>query len=204
MHRNAEPLEADESLSLIIDGGGNRPLALDEGRAAYRLLRGYADIFVLDRVGEARRHLFRVEKGGLLFSMAAASDGRLVAIGGLGSSFGADRHGSRAGPAVGGRRMGARHERGARRLARLAELADRGRTTSIFSREKTCSAAAGSFTLVVADEPAFIWNGRILEAGAPFRSPRPANWRRGTAGSLRPLVDPTVREMAEGLANLSA
>ena len=65
----------------------NRPLALDAGHAAYRLLRGYADIFVLDRVGEARRHLFRMEKGGVLFSVAGASDGRLVAIGGLGSCF---------------------------------------------------------------------------------------------------------------------
>jgi len=202
MHRSAEPFKADETLTLIIEGGGNRPLALDGEQAAYRLLRGYADIFVLDRVGEARRHLFRMEKGGLLFSMAAASDGRLVAIGGLGSSF--ERIGIEAA------------------MARPSAIAEwvRGMNgalggwldwpTRLIETEavdlqpgETCSAAAGGFALVVADEPAFIWNGRILEPASPFPIAAPGQLVARDGGRLRPLVDPSARDMAEGLANLS-
>ena len=56
------------SQDALIEGGGNRPLALDTGLAGYRIVEGYADIFVIDRQGEARRHLFRAEAGAVVIA----------------------------------------------------------------------------------------------------------------------------------------
>ncbi len=202
MHRNADSFKAHDTPALVIEGGGNRPLALDGGYAAYRLLRGYADIFVLDRVGDARRHLFRLEKGEVLFSTAAASEGHLVAVGGLGSCFeriGMDAVVAKA-SAVGewvrcmNGALGGSRDWPTRLIE--AEAVD-------LQPGETCSAAAGSFALVVADEPAFSWNGRVLEPASPFPIAAPGQLAAGKGGRLRPIIDPAEREMAEGLANLS-
>lgn len=202
MHQNAETITSGETLSHIIEGGGNRPLALDAGHAAYRLLRGYADIFVLDRVGEARRHLFRMEKGGVLFSVAGASDGRLIAIGGLGSCFeriGIETALAKA-PAVG---EWVRCMNGA--LGGSRDWPTRLIEADVVELQpgETCSAAAGGYALVIADEPAFSWNGRILQPGTPFPVAAPGQLVANAGGRLRPIAVPSVGDMAEGLANLS-
>ncbi|MCM5558954.1 NHLP bacteriocin export ABC transporter permease/ATPase subunit [Pleomorphomonas sp. JP5] len=202
MYQNAEAMKGGQPLAHVIEGGGNRPLALDGGFAAYRLLRGYADIFVVDRVGDRRRHLFRLEKGGMLFSTEAEAEGCLVAIGGLGSCF------ERVGLEVGLAKASSVGEWV--RCMNGALGGSRDWPTRLIETEaidlrpgETCSAAAGDFALVAADEPAFVWNGRVLEPASPFLIAAPGQLEAREEGRLRPVVDPGLQDMAEGLANLS-
>lgn len=202
MYQNADRMKGSRPLAQVIEGGGNKPLALDEGFAAFRLLRGYADVFVLDRIGDGRRHLFRLEKGGLLFSTESASEGCLVAIGGLGSCFEriAMEEAVAKASAVGewvrcmNGAFGRSHDWPSHLVDREALDLQPG---------ETCSAAAGEFALVVTDEPVFSWNGRTLEPASPFPLAAPGQLAARNGGRLRPIVQPTTHEVAEGLANLS-
>lgn len=197
MDRIAEPYPE------VIEGGANRPLALDAGYEFYRLMRGYADIFVLDRVGDARRHLFRLETGALLVSTPSVPDGSIVAIGGLGSAFErvdvttALSSSSAIGDWVRAihAALGAAHDWPTRLIER--EVLD-------LQPGETCSVAAGGFAFVVTDEAAFSWNGLPLAPASPFPIAAPGLLTTSVGGRLHPLTAPTTADILNGLANLSA
>ncbi|KQN78278.1 NHLP bacteriocin export ABC transporter permease/ATPase subunit [Devosia sp. Leaf64] len=85
MAPNLSPLRAMPPAPPI-EGGSNRPLSLDDAAVAYRIVSGYADIFVADAAGNGRRHLFRASDGATMFG-GAATGGTLIAVGSLGSAF---------------------------------------------------------------------------------------------------------------------
>ncbi|GMB79335.1 NHLP bacteriocin export ABC transporter permease/ATPase subunit [Shinella zoogloeoides] len=186
------------SQDALIEGGGNRPLALDTGLAGYRIAEGYADIFVIDRQGEARRHLFRAEAGAVVISTPPTDAGALVAIGGLGSRF---------------RPLGIEEACTASRewirglSAALAEakawpdhVIERG--ILHLADGETCSSAAGEVRHILIETEGLAWGGIDLPQGAIFPLAAPAYLHAGGPATLRSLLEPEAAQIAEGLERL--
>ena len=82
------PGDAAELAGEMVATAGNRPLALDDPGAAWRVESGQVDVYYVEtpagRPGGTRRHLCRVEEGGSIFSMEGvrgAEHGGLLAVG---------------------------------------------------------------------------------------------------------------------------
>jgi len=183
----------------LIEGGGNRPLALDTGFAGYQVAQGYADIFVLDRQGEARRHLFRLEAGAVIVSTPPAAAGTLVAVGGLGSRF----------RSLGLEEASANARDWIRSLSAAVTPArswpDRvieGESLHLAESE-TCSSAAGEVCYVVAGTDGLTWCGVDLPQGARFPLAAPSVMLAAGPVVLHSMREPTPEEIAEGLERLA-
>ncbi len=81
-------LDILEALSQTATTAGNRPLALDDPDAAWRVAEGQVDVFHAQPEPGlpwgSRRHLCRVEEGGAIFALDGVrheSDGTLLAVG---------------------------------------------------------------------------------------------------------------------------
>ena len=183
----------------LIEGGGNRPLALDAGLAGYRIVQGYADIFVVDRQGEARRHLFRAEEGAVIVSTPPTEAGRLVAIGGLGSCF----------RTLGVEETCAASREWVRGLSAAVAQAQFWpdhvveHETLRLAGGETCSTAAGAVCHVLAETDRLSWSGIDLPQGAIFPLAAPACLRAVGPASLRPLSEPGPGDIGEGLERLA-
>ncbi len=184
---------------VLIEGGGNRPLALDTGFAGYQLVEGYADIFVVDRQGEARRHLFRVEAGVVIVSTPPVASGMLVAVGGLGSRFrslGFDDASVHAGDWV--RNLSAAVTPARSWPGRMIE------DESLHLAEgETCSSAAGQVCYVVAETDGLTWGGFHLPQGACFPLAAPSAVVAAVTTVLRPVREPRSQDIARGLELLA-
>jgi NHLM bacteriocin system ABC transporter ATP-binding protein len=182
----------------LIEGGGNRPLALDTGFACYQVAEGYADIFVLDRQGEARRHLFRVESGAVIVSTPSVTAGKLIAVGGLGSRF--RSLGLEKASAVGDwiRNLSAA-------VAHARSWPDRmiEDESLRLAEGETCSSAAGEVCYVAADTDGLTWYGTDLPPGACFPLAAPSIMLAAGPTVLHPVLEPTSQEIAEGLQRLA-
>lgn len=186
----------------FIEGGGNRPLPLDTGLAAYRLTEGYADIFVLDAGADARRHLFRLESGAMLFSAPPCAEGRLIAVGSLGSRFGTvaldEALTQEAGVAEWVRGLNAALAEAQPWPSHLAADAPLD-----LQPGETCSSPAGSFAFIAAQGEGFSWNGVPLVPGRALPVCLPGLIKAEAAGRLHPLASSSGEEKADGLCLLS-
>ncbi|WP_378943109.1 NHLP bacteriocin export ABC transporter permease/ATPase subunit [Mesorhizobium sp. ANAO-SY3R2] len=183
----------------LIEGGGNRPLPLDTGLGAYRLVQGYADIFVLDCQSDARRHLFRAEQGAVIISTGPVAVGLLMAIGGLGSRFqriGIDDARTACGEWIRG--INAAVAEAQQWPNHLVE----GQRLSL-SEGETCSSAGGEIAYVLAETPGLSWNGVSLSAGTLFPLAAPAMLMATSEAALRPVPVPSAAEVGEGLEQLA-
>lgn len=183
----------------LIEGGSNRPLTLDNGFSGYQVAQGYADIFVLDRQGEARRHLFRVEAGAVIVSTPPVAVGMLVAVGGLGSRF----------RSLGVEEASANARDWIRNLSAAVTPArswpDRvieGESLHL-AEDETCSSAAGEVCYVVAEADGLTWCGIELPQGARFPLAAPSVMLAAGPMVLHPVQEPTLEEIGEGLERLA-
>ncbi|MGD9478619.1 NHLP bacteriocin export ABC transporter permease/ATPase subunit [Shinella sp. G-2] len=183
----------------LIEGGSNRPLALDAGYAAYQVAQGYADIFVLDRQSEARCHLFRVEAGAIVISTPPAATGMLVAVGGLGARFRAlCLEEASAGARDWIRNLSAAAVPSRSWPDRVVE----GDSLQL-SENETCSSASGEVCYVVGETGGLTWCGIDLPQGARFPLASPSFVVAAGSVVLHPVQEPTVEEIAEGLERLA-
>jgi NHLM bacteriocin system ABC transporter ATP-binding protein len=183
----------------LIEGGSNRPLPLNVGLGAYRLVQGYADIFALDQQSDARRHLFRAEQGAVIISTNPVAAGLLVAVGGLGSRFQrigiedacvtADEWVRGLNAAVAGSQQWANHLVEGERL--------------LLSEGETCSSAAGEISYLVAEKPGLTWSGVSLSEGALFPLAAPGVLVATSDTVLRPVQVLSTTEVCQGLEQLA-
>lgn len=199
---DVQPLPINGTSDTMIEGGSNRPLALSNGHGSYRLVQGFADVFILDEESDARHHLFRLEAGATLFSTPADNSGKLVAIGSLGSRFVRMRedealnnqsaiaqwlHALHA--AVSGSHQWPNHL-----LSNDALTLETG---------ETCSSPAGEYHLVQAVAPGLNWNGIALEPDMIFPLSAPGLLASEHPCGLRIIPSPTTDETAAALALLA-
>lgn len=202
MDLDVQSIPVNGALETSIEGGANRPLALDRGHGSYRLTQGFADVFILDQESDARHHLFRLECGATLFSTPAHGPGKLVAIGSLGSRFERIRQDEafknanaiadwvrELHAAVSDNHQWPNH------------LLNTGTLT--LEAGETCSSAAGNYHLVQADAPGLSWNGIALEAGRLFPLSAPGLLAAAQVCRMSIITTPNTDETAAALAQLA-
>ena len=202
MVMDVQPMPFNSVPEISIEGGANRPLALNNGQASYRLAQGFADVFILDDERDTRHHLFRLEAGAILFSTPTHGSGKLVAIGSLGSRF--------------VQIPGEEALENARALvawihALHAAVSDHHQwpkhllktETLTLEADETCSSSAGEYHLVQVEAPGLSWNGISLEVGRPFPVSAPGVLTAAQTCRVDVMTTPNAIETAAALAHLA-
>lgn len=202
MDMDVQPMPFNSTPETTIEGGANRPLVLNDAHGSYRLVQGFADVFILDDESDARHHLFRLEVGATLFSTPAHNPGKLVAIGSLGSRF----------VRIGEDETLKNTSAIAQWLRALhAAVSDSHQwPTHVLNTEtltleagETCSSAAGEYHLVQALAPGLNWNGIALEPDTIFPVSAPGLLASEHSCGLRVISTPTTNDTAAALAQLA-